>query len=196
MIHWLERPDLAASTRVVGGLRMRQQRLGAWRSGRRFRRGRLRRVGGGRPPIGDEGAGQVASQGFQGGEGAVVGALATGAVAEVGAEAAFLFLELGLGDAGRAGAVVAADVKPELAIDAAGGFEVPGSVDEFFDENSFVRVLGLVGFEEPGSESFVFGLQRGCVCDGAGVHLVEKVLPFPSYHTVASDLGFGSTELV
>ena len=52
-------------------------------------------------------------------EGAVVGALGLGAEAEVDAESGFLFLDEGLGDSGLAAAIMAADILPEFAVDAA-----------------------------------------------------------------------------
>ena len=75
-------------------------------------------------------------------EGAVVGALGLGAEAEVDAESGFLFLDEGLGDSGLAVAVVAADVSPEFAVDAAGPLEFPVGTGELLDQDSFVGVLG------------------------------------------------------
>jgi hypothetical protein len=56
---------------------------------------------------------------LEGVEGAVVGALGLGAEAQVDAEFRLLFLCEGFGDSGLAAAIMAADILPEFAVDAA-----------------------------------------------------------------------------
>jgi hypothetical protein len=80
------------------------------------------------------------------GQGAVIPTLGLGTEAEVDAEARFLFLGEGFGEAGLAARVMAADIFPKFAVNSADAAEFPRGICEFFDENPFVEVGGLVGF--------------------------------------------------
>jgi hypothetical protein len=64
-------------------------------------------------------AAAVAVHALEGVEGAVVGALGLGANAQVDAEFRLLFLREGFGDTGLAAIVMAADILPEFAVNAA-----------------------------------------------------------------------------
>jgi hypothetical protein len=64
----------------------------------------------------------------------------------VDAEARFLFLGQGFGEAGLSAGVIAADIFPKFTINPADAAEFPRGICEFFDENFFVAVGGLVGF--------------------------------------------------
>ncbi len=96
----------------------------------------------------------VAVKVVEGAEGAVVHALGLGAAAQVGAELNFLFLDEGFGNAGFSATVVASEIIPELLVDAADAEQFPIRAGEFFDEDSLVGVLGLVGLDEAAAEVF------------------------------------------
>ena len=72
----------------------------------------------------------------------IVGTLGLGTQAQVGAEPDLLFLEQRFGDSGFGAVIVAANVLPEIAIDAADAKQFPPSMGELLDENTFVRVRG------------------------------------------------------
>jgi hypothetical protein len=84
----------------------------------------------------------VAVHSLEGSEGAIVGALGLGAQAQVGAETDLLFLHEGFSNSGFPGAVVAANVFPKFAIDAADAKQFPPGMGELLDEDTFVRVRG------------------------------------------------------
>lgn len=119
----------------------------------------------------------AAAEVFQRGQGAIIGALAIRAVADVGAESNFLLVELRFSDSGLAAAVVAADVAPEFAIHTAGGFQVPAGFDELLDEDPVMGVARVMGFHEFGMEDFVLGLERGRHGSDFGFH----GLPIPMF---------------
>lgn len=85
--------------------------------------------------------------------------LGVGSKAEVNAEARFLFVELGFGDAEFGAGVMAAHVGPEFAVDTPRGFQVPAGIDEFLNEDPFMRVARLVGFHEFRVQAVVFHLE-------------------------------------
>ena len=87
----------------------------------------------------------VAVHALERGQGAVIPALGLGAEAQVDAEARFLFLGKGFGEAGFTAGVMGADIFPEFAVNSADAAEFPCGICEFFDENFFVEVGGLVG---------------------------------------------------
>jgi hypothetical protein len=89
---------------------------------------------------------------IQGGEGAVVRALGLGAAAEVGAELGFLLLGERFGDSGFSAIVMAAEILPELLVDAAEAQQFPIRICEFFDEDPLVRVRGLVRVSEAAAQ--------------------------------------------
>jgi hypothetical protein len=84
----------------------------------------------------------IAVHAIEGGQSAIVRALGLGTQAQVGAEPGLLFLGEGLGDSGLAAVVVAADVFPKIAVDAAGALEFPAGVGELLDEDALVGVGG------------------------------------------------------
>jgi hypothetical protein len=90
-------------------------------------------------------------------EGTVVGTLGLGAEAQVVSEPGFLFLEQGFGDSGFGAFVVAADVFPKVAVDAADSLQLPGGVGELCDEDSFVGVGRLVCILQAALELCEFG---------------------------------------
>jgi hypothetical protein len=89
---------------------------------------------------------------LEGIESAVVGALDLGSETEVDAEFGFLFLGQGFGDSGLAAVVVASDVLPEIAVDAADAAEFPGGLGKLLDQEVFVHIRGLMGFVEAAAE--------------------------------------------
>jgi hypothetical protein len=88
----------------------------------------------------------VAVHALERGQRPVIPTLGLGAEAQVDAEARFLFLGEGLGEAGFAARVMGADIFPKFAVNSADAAEFPGGICEFFDENFFVEVGGLVCF--------------------------------------------------
>jgi hypothetical protein len=76
----------------------------------------------------------------------------------VGSKTSFPLLRERLGDSRFSRLVVAANVLPKLAIDAADAAQLPVGIRELFDEDAFVRVRWLVRFFEPVME---FGELRG-----------------------------------
>jgi hypothetical protein len=71
-------------------------------------------------------------------KGAVIPTLGLGAEAEMDAEARFLFLGQGFGEAGFAAGVIAADIFPKFAVNSADAAEFPRGICEFFDKNLLV----------------------------------------------------------
>lgn len=99
----------------------------------------------------------IAADAFDGGERAVILALALGHVAKVDPEAGLLFLRHGFGDALVTAVVMAADVIPEFAVVGAGALPGPGGVGEFLDEHLLVGIARVMGSVEAGEEVAVFG---------------------------------------
>jgi hypothetical protein len=104
----------------------------------------------------------VAAHSLHSREGAIIRSLGLGAKAKVGAEAGFLLLRERFGDSGLATFVMAADVLPEFAVDAADAAQFPTGMRELLDEDMLVRVRWLVGLLEPAEEVHEFrGVLRG-----------------------------------
>jgi hypothetical protein len=96
-------------------------------------------------------------------------------------KAGFFFVELGFCYSELGTTVVASYVAPELAVDTPRGFQVPGGVDKFLNEDALMRVARLVGLHQFRVQAVVFFLEIGF-----GGHNV--FLPH-SYHAAQSKSG-------
>jgi hypothetical protein len=100
-------------------------------------------------------------QALQGGEGAVIGALRVCFEAQMDPKAGFFFVELGFRYSELGTAVVASYIAPEFAVDTPRGFQVPGGVSEFLNEDALMRVARLVGLHQLRVQAVVFFLEIG-----------------------------------